>query len=209
MACLVKITADDIFIALNHVYAPGYTLTVSSLNSSSPVVDGWKYFSDTKTREDFPAKWRQPRSAQDAYAKGDHVFWNGKIWESLILGNVWEPGVSAWREVTAEDGTPPAWIQPTGAHDAYVKGAIVSHAGKLWKNTGSDANVWEPGVFGWSVYTTLLPDTTPSIPAWVQPTGAGDAYPLNAIVTHNGFTWQNTGSAANVWEPGVFGWVQI
>ena len=61
------------------------------------------------------------------------------------------------------------------------------------------------------------PDLTPALwnevsdeecPAWVQPTGAQDAYPLGACVTHNGFEWINTGSNANVWEPGVFGWEQ-
>lgn len=208
MACLIKITDDDIIVAPNYVYAPGYTLVVSEMNASSPVTDGWKYFDDTKAREDFPPKWSQPRSAQDAYAKGDHVFWNGKIWESLILGNVWEPGVSAWRESTGDTGDVPDWIQPTGAHDAYAKDAVVSHAGGNWKSSLA-ANVWVPGVHGWVAFVTVLPDTTPSIPAWVQPLGAGDAYPLNAIVTHNGFTWQNTGSAANVWVPGVFGWVKI
>lgn len=45
--------------------------------------------------------------------------------------------------------------------------------------------------------------------AWVQPTGGHDAYPLGAKVTHNGQDWENTGSASNVWEPGVFGWVTI
>ena len=41
------------------------------------------------------------------------------------------------------------WVQPTGAHDAYRLGAQVTHKGQTWTNTGSDANVWEPGVFGW------------------------------------------------------------
>lgn len=45
-------------------------------------------------------------------------------------------------------------------------------------------------------------------PEWVQPTGAQDAYLLGAQVSHNGFHWINTGSNANVWEPGVFGWVK-
>ena len=208
MACLVKITADDILIAFTSVYAPGYTLIVSELNSSSPVVDGWKYFDDTKAREDFPPKWRQPSGAHDAYAFGAQVFHGGKVWDSLILGNVWMPGVSGWRESVPGTGDAPAWIQPTGAHDAYAKDAVVSHSGGKWKSSIAD-NVWVPGVYGWVAFVTELPDTTPSIPAWVQPLGAGDAYPLNAIVTHNVFTWQNTGSAANVWEPGVFGWVKI
>ena len=39
--------------------------------------------------------------------------------------------------------------QPTGAQDAYAKGAKVSHNGKHWISD-VDNNVWEPGVYGWS-----------------------------------------------------------
>ena len=35
---------------------------------------------------------------------------------------------------------------------------------------------------------------------WQQPTGAHDAYPLGATVTHNGKTWQAL-TAFCVWEP--------
>lgn len=41
------------------------------------------------------------------------------------------------------------WHQPIGAHDAYAKGAVVSHNGELWEST-VDGNVWEPGVYGWN-----------------------------------------------------------
>jgi len=44
-----------------------------------------------------------------------------------------------------------AWKQPVGSSDAYARGAVVTHKGQTWENTGSDANVWEPGVFGWTV----------------------------------------------------------
>lgn len=43
----------------------------------------------------------------------------------------------------------PDWIQPTGAHNAYAKGAKVTHGGKRWVST-ADANTWEPGVYGWT-----------------------------------------------------------
>lgn len=36
-----------------------------------------------------------------------------------------------------------------GAHDAYSKGSKVSHKGKNWISN-LDANVWEPGVTGWT-----------------------------------------------------------
>lgn len=37
-------------------------------------------------------EWVQPAGAHDAYNKGDRVWHNGQIWESLIDANVWEPG---------------------------------------------------------------------------------------------------------------------
>lgn len=51
------------------------------------------------------------------------------------------------------------------------------------------------------------PDPT-GYPAWIQPTGAQDAYNIGDRVSHNGQNWESTVDA-NVWEPGVFGWVQI
>lgn len=43
--------------------------------------------------------WAQPFGAFDAYPKGWRALHKGKLWESLIPSNVWEPGVSGWREV--------------------------------------------------------------------------------------------------------------
>ena len=47
--------------------------------------------------------WQQPEST-NPYDKGDRVKHNGKIYESLVSGNVWEPGTvgteSLWKEVT-------------------------------------------------------------------------------------------------------------
>lgn len=82
--------------------------------------------------------------------KGAVVSHGGRAWVNLTPANVWEPGVSGWRESWGQTQAGyPAWVQPTGAHDAYPLNAIVTHNGKTWKNTGSSANVWEPGVFGW------------------------------------------------------------
>ena len=48
-------------------------------------------------------EWEQPEST-NPYKKGDRVTHNGKTWESLVDGNVWEPGVvgteALWKEVT-------------------------------------------------------------------------------------------------------------
>ena len=60
----------------------------------------------------------------------------------------WEPpNVPAlFKRVWTEEY--PEWVQPQGAHDAYAKGAKVTHNGKKWIST-ADNNVWEPGVYGW------------------------------------------------------------
>lgn len=42
----------------------------------------------------------------------------------------------------------PEWSQPLGAHDAYNTGDQVSYDGKHWRST-VDANVWQPGTYGW------------------------------------------------------------
>lgn len=56
---------------------------------------------------------------------------------------------AVWKRVFLEEW--PEWIQPTGAHDAYAEGAKVTHNGKKW-TSDVNANVWEPGVYGWTEY---------------------------------------------------------
>ena len=44
-------------------------------------------------------EWEQPDST-NPYSKGNKVTHNGKTWRSTIDGNVWEPGVYGWEEIT-------------------------------------------------------------------------------------------------------------
>jgi hypothetical protein len=83
---------------------------------------------------------------------GDEVVFEGTTYRSLIDFNVWSPTQNPgdWEVVETEPEIQP-WVQPTGAQDAYPRNALVTHNGQTWKNTESDANVWEPGVFGWTV----------------------------------------------------------
>jgi hypothetical protein len=105
-----------------------------------------------------------------------------------------------------DPANPPAWAAPVGTVGAYLPGAIVAHQGKTWRNDLTAVNVWEPGTqnAGW---TDLSPPPSGPQP-WVQPTGSTDAYGLGDQVTHNGSLWQST-VAANVWEPGVYGWADL
>ena len=45
-------------------------------------------------------EWVQPIGAHDAYSKGDKVSHIGKKWVSTTDGNVWQPSVYGWNEVT-------------------------------------------------------------------------------------------------------------
>lgn len=202
MPRLVRMLNGDLAIAAEAVWAPGYTLRVEDY-ANDPPPHGWEYHADDVVREDFALPWSQPADATSAYALGAIVQHAGKRWRSLIAGNVWEPGVSGWRDASDDI---PAWIQPTGAHDAYAADAVVQHGGNIWRSLTA-ANVWEPGVAQWRRIALTVPGEPVAIPAWVQPSGAGDAYALGAIVQHNGKTWKSD-YAANVWEPGVFGWTE-
>ena len=61
------------------------------------------------------------------------------------------PALYACVSLTA--GGFPVWSPPSGAHDAYSSGDIVSHTGRLWRSE-IDGNTTEPGTDGrwWSVY---------------------------------------------------------
>ena len=58
---------------------------------------------------------------------------------------------SMWTRIGNPYEEYPEWIQPIGAHDAYMAGARVTHNGKRWVNIHGDGNIWEPGVFGWEL----------------------------------------------------------
>lgn len=49
--------------------------------------------------EEWP-EWVQPTGSTDAYGLGAKVSHNGKRWTSDYDGNVWEPGVFGWTEVS-------------------------------------------------------------------------------------------------------------
>ena len=78
---------------------------------------------------------------------------NGLLYEvyNAVGDNLYPPHEvpAIWKRVFEEEW--PEWVQPTGAHDAYAKDAKVTHNSKKW-TSDVDANVWEPGVYGWTEY---------------------------------------------------------
>lgn len=55
---------------------------------------------------------------------------------------------SMWTQIGDPTAEYPEWVQPIGAHDAYVANDKVTHNDKKWTSI-TDGNVWEPGVYGW------------------------------------------------------------
>lgn len=94
-----------------------------------------------------------------SYNVGTRVKYNGKLYKCIQAHTSqtgWEPNVasSLWVRTGEDLENPdaiPEWVQPTGAADAYSTGDQVTHNGSTWIST-VDANVWEPGVYGWDMY---------------------------------------------------------
>ena len=111
---------------------------------------------DTVTAEEHVelfAPWVYPAD----YKTGNLRRYNGKLYKCIgdhTSQADWAPdvAVSLWAPTSDPSEEYPAWSQPVGAHDAYAKGAKVSHNGKHW-TSDVDANVWEPGAYGWTEVT--------------------------------------------------------
>jgi chitodextrinase len=141
--------------------------------------------------------WVQPTGSEDAIEKGAIRKHNGKTWISLQDANVFEPGVASWRQTwsTATD-TPPDWVQPSGATDAYRTGERVTHNGTTW-HTLIDFNVFEPGTLnaGWVDENASVGDE------WA----AGVAYSVGDEVTFEGSTYRciQAHTSISAWTPPV------
>lgn len=107
------------------------------------------------------ADWKQPTGAHDTYHIGDKVTFNGKVYTSLIDNNTWSPidYAQGWKDESAvapdpidPEPTIAEWVQPTGGHDAYQKGARVLFQGVVYESV-IDNNTWSPLTYpqGWKV----------------------------------------------------------
>lgn len=96
-----------------------------------------------------------------------------------------------------------AWTFPAN----YEVGNIRRYGEKLYRclDAHTSQETWTPDVSP-SLWVAIS-DPEEEWPAWSQPIGATDAYPLGAKVSHNEKHWTSD-EENNVWEPGVFGWTE-
>ena len=90
-----------------------------------------------------------------SYKTGERVQYNGALYRCLqdhSSQQNWLPDTasSLWVAISDPADEWPVWVQPKGAHDAYAKGDKVTHKSIKYTSV-ADANVWEPGVYGWEV----------------------------------------------------------
>lgn len=107
------------------------------------------------------------------------IAWEGKVYG--LLGREELPGVPAiMLEQVDGGGKLYKCLQVHTSQEGWTPDAAPS----LWVAISDPAEEW---------------------PAWSQPIGAQDAYPLGAKVSHGEKHWLSAVDN-NVWEPGVYGW---
>lgn len=90
-----------------------------------------------------------------SYTKDTRLYYNGVLYKVLqdhTSQASWSPSdaPSLFAKVLIPDPTViPEWEQPESTNP-YMKGDKVKHNGKTWQSD-IDNNVWEPGVYGWTV----------------------------------------------------------
>ena len=136
------------------------------------------------------------------------------------IGRRWAATVAATQAtvaaVVADEATDPELVaEVAGVFNdwrtgvPYPAGTVVADDGTLWRcvQAHTSQDDWRPSVTP-ALWTPLRVTAGPTVDEWRQPVGAHDAYGVGARVTHNGQMWEST-AAANVWEPGVYGWKAV
>lgn len=99
----------------------------------------------------------------------------------------------------------PQW---SGESVEYVKDMRIRFDGILYRvlQDHISQESWTPTAAPSLFAKVLIPDPD-VIPEWEQPDST-NPYQIGDKVTHNGKIWENV-IANNVWEPGVYGWVEV
>lgn len=97
----------------------------------------------------FPVAYREGMIRRDP---ADGALYRVNVGQGHTSQQGWNPSLTPaiWTKIGDPGEEWPAWAQPIGAHDAYGKGAKTTHNGQRW-TSALDNNVWEPGVYGWTV----------------------------------------------------------
>ena len=149
--------------------------------------------------------------------------WNDAVFENAVKaipGVQWEQseGDPAVRTTALMASFGAQWSADAPPLVGQVTPGLYTHDGKLWWVVQAyNADVYDdPYIIPALVVQARVPG---EVTVWVQPLNQYDAYylhnPFTGLpdqVTHNGKQWyvsQGDGAGLNIWEPGVFGWLQV
>ncbi len=139
----------DFMAALSTLAARRATLAASRMAIKQTVLEGELSQDEL---DEIAALW-PPWESGVAVAVDEIYSYNSALYRVVQAHTTqadWTPDVTpALFAVIAPPGVIAEWVQPTGGHDAYQTGDRVTHNGHTWVST-VDANVWEPGVYGWT-----------------------------------------------------------
>lgn len=123
---------------------------------------------------------------------------------AFYLRKLIEKAVESLDDETALSGI--ELFQKWDEHKAYSVDDRIQYKGLLYKCVQAHTAQpdWQPDLVP-ALWTRVSIEDWPE---WVQPTGAQDAYMTGDKVSHNDKHWESQVDN-NVWEPGVYGWVEV
>jgi len=191
--------------SINNVYHTGNTLPTQVTTSGQPsfqaATEETTYLGIVK---DYPIQWDTLPAIGERVEQGQIYQWG----DTLVLARQTHA-----RTIFPPNETPALFVIYREQGDKYLE----------WI-AGEYIYVGQRRTYNQQLYEVIqehltiigqTPDLIPALwktvseeecPIWIQPTGAQDAYPVDACVTHEGQEWISI-TPANVWEPGVFGWI--
>lgn len=93
--------------------------------------------------------------AKEVFSYGENGVGDPQLYQVLqdhTSSEAWTPdsASSLYKKIGITEEGVPLWVQPLGASDAYMAGDKAHHNNHIWVSD-VDNNVWEPGVYGWTL----------------------------------------------------------
>ncbi len=109
---------------------------------------------------------------------------------------------------TARISVPMHGLRAWSAGIRVAPGDVVSREGSIYVCVQGHATQadWTPAATP-ALWRLVRAPSDGAVPAWRQPLGAHDAYARGDRVMYQAHVWRST-IHANVWAPGVYGWVK-
>lgn len=198
-----KLEGADLLYSPSKITGPNYTLDVALYNTYTYPVNGWRYFASLQEACNFYGLnynniiGRDEKTALELSLAQTKESANHLTKDLALAGSFNE---EQYKDLVLVN-------PPYKVGFSYSVNDVFSYNSQLYKVVQAHVSQddWIPSSLP-ALYTKIPPPGT--VAPWVQPTGAQDAYQLGDRVLFNALVWESTVNN-NVWQPGVFGWIQV